>query len=395
MIKIMFLGAAGFQLAPIEYAKSKGYYVITCDNRPDNPGHKLSDKSYNVSTIDKEEILEIAIEENINGIMTYGSDVSAPAVAYVCSKLNLPGPSELSVETLVNKNKFRQAIDQSINYKEFNSFSEALEHCRQRSKPFVIKPIDSAGSKGISFIEKYEGIPEAINYAFVNSISKVIIVEDYIEKKGKQVCGDGFMFEGKLKFIFFGDGHFYNDKNFLAPWGETFPSTSNPDTLVKSEKVIEEILNKCGYTSGPFNVDLFIDNNNKPFINEIGPRNGGNFIPQVTKLATGVDMIEASVEYCYDNTFEFNPTSSPDGRYVYSSYMIHSKENFNISGWTYKEKLKRHIVKETLFSDYISSVSKFNNGSKALGNLILRFESIDEMNELYKEINKQIVWSII
>jgi hypothetical protein len=74
--------------------------------------------------------------------------------------------------------------------------------------------------------------------------------------------------------------------------------------------------------------------------------------------------------------------------------MIHSKEDLNISGWDYKQKLKRHIIKETLFSDYISSVSKFNNGSKALGNLMLRFESIAEMNELYKEINKQVVWSI-
>tara|TARA_B100000085_G_scaffold282737_1_gene311893 strand:- start:1417 stop:2400 length:984 start_codon:yes stop_codon:yes gene_type:complete len=326
--------------------------------------------------------------------MTYGSDVSAPAVAYVCDKLNLPGPAQSTVETLVNKNKFRQVINQSINYKEFTIFSEALDYCRQRSKPFVIKPIDSAGSKGITFIEKYEGIPEAINYAFVNSISKVIIVEDYIEKKGKQVCGDGFMFDGKLKFIFFGDGHFYDDKNYLAPWGETFPSTSDPNILVESEKVIENILNKCGYHSGPFNVDLFIDSNNKPFVNEIGPRNGGNFIPQVTKLATGVDMIAASVEYCYNKTFEFKPTSTPDKRYVYSSYMIHSKEDLNISGWDYKQKLKRHIIKETLFSDYISSVSKFNNGSKALGNLMLRFESIAEMNELYKEINKQVVWSI-
>ena len=168
----MFLGAAGFELAPIEYAKSKGYYVITCDNRPDNPGHKLSDKSYNVSTIDKKEVLKIAIKENINGIMTYGSDVSAPAVAYVCHKLNLPGPAQSTVETLVNKNKFRQVINQSINYKEFTIFSEALDYCRQRSKPFVIKAIDSAGSKGITFIEKYEGIPEGINHAFVNSISK-------------------------------------------------------------------------------------------------------------------------------------------------------------------------------------------------------------------------------
>lgn len=42
----MFLGAADFQLAPIRYAKQKGYEIITCDNRPSNPGHKLATQSF-------------------------------------------------------------------------------------------------------------------------------------------------------------------------------------------------------------------------------------------------------------------------------------------------------------------------------------------------------------
>ena len=50
MIKtIAFLGAGGTQTSPIEYAKNKGYKVITFDNIPSNPGHVLSDMSYNIS----------------------------------------------------------------------------------------------------------------------------------------------------------------------------------------------------------------------------------------------------------------------------------------------------------------------------------------------------------
>ena len=55
--KILFLGAAPSQIPPIEYAKSQGYYVITCDYLPENPGHKLADEYYNVSTTDKEAVL--------------------------------------------------------------------------------------------------------------------------------------------------------------------------------------------------------------------------------------------------------------------------------------------------------------------------------------------------
>ena len=83
MVKIMFLGAAHFQLAPIIYAKSQNYFVITCDNNLNNPGHYIADKSYNISTLEKEQILNVAIKEKINGVLSYGSDISAKTVSFV------------------------------------------------------------------------------------------------------------------------------------------------------------------------------------------------------------------------------------------------------------------------------------------------------------------------
>ncbi len=81
MKKLLLLGAATFQIPPIKYALDRGYYVITCDNVPENPGHKLAHKSFNTSTTDMEGILSIARQEDIDGIMTFGSDVSAPTAA--------------------------------------------------------------------------------------------------------------------------------------------------------------------------------------------------------------------------------------------------------------------------------------------------------------------------
>ena len=62
----MFLGAACYQVPSIKYALSKGYYTITCDNRKEIPGHKIADKSYFVSTRDKEAVLRIAKNEKID-----------------------------------------------------------------------------------------------------------------------------------------------------------------------------------------------------------------------------------------------------------------------------------------------------------------------------------------
>ncbi|MBQ5658371.1 MAG: hypothetical protein IIV02_02440, partial [Peptococcaceae bacterium] len=42
-----------------------GYYVITCDYLPSNPGHQFAHEYYNVSTTDKEAVLALALPHAI------------------------------------------------------------------------------------------------------------------------------------------------------------------------------------------------------------------------------------------------------------------------------------------------------------------------------------------
>ena len=105
--KILFLGAAPSQIPPIKYAKSQGYYVITCDYLPENPGHELADEYHNVSTTDKDAVLELAKKLEIDGIVAYASDPAAPTAAYVAEKMGLPGNPYDSVLILARKDLFR------------------------------------------------------------------------------------------------------------------------------------------------------------------------------------------------------------------------------------------------------------------------------------------------
>ena len=79
--KILFLGASTQQIPPINYALKQGYYVITCDYFPNNPGHKLAHESHSVSTTDKEAVLVLARRLKIDGIVAYASDPAAPTQA--------------------------------------------------------------------------------------------------------------------------------------------------------------------------------------------------------------------------------------------------------------------------------------------------------------------------
>ncbi len=86
--KILILGATENQVKLIKTAKNEGYYVIVCDWTNDNPGIKLADKHYQVSTLDREAVLEVAKKENIDGVIS-NSEPAMENVSYIAEKLNL------------------------------------------------------------------------------------------------------------------------------------------------------------------------------------------------------------------------------------------------------------------------------------------------------------------
>ena len=113
MKRVLMLGGSNFQIPIIKKAKEMGLYVITCDYLPDNPGHKFSDEYHNVSTTDKEGVLELAKSLNIDGIVCYASDVSAPTAAYVAEKMKLPSQPYNSVYLLTHKDLFRKFLKEN------------------------------------------------------------------------------------------------------------------------------------------------------------------------------------------------------------------------------------------------------------------------------------------
>ena len=138
----------------------------------------------------------------------------------------------------------------------------------------IVKPVDSSGSKGVTKLSFSAENASNIKFAFDNAIqfskSKQIIVEELINKNGNQICGDGIIVNGKVIFIGYGDGHYYDENNYAnAPFAESFPSKHDNLFLKKCTDKIETILCKVGYFDGIFNIDV-LNHNQEPFIVEIG-----------------------------------------------------------------------------------------------------------------------------
>lgn len=217
MKKILLLGGSAQQVVAIETAKKLGYYTILCDFRDDNPGQFVADKFYLVSTTNKEAVLNVAEREKIDGILAYASDPAAPTAAYVAEKMGLPGSPYKSVDILCNKDKFRTFLSENDfctpTAKGYDSIEEALFDLNNHyyKFPVIVKPVDSSGSKGVGQINNIEEAKSKLKYAMNFSRGKKIIVEEFVEKFGYQIAGDGLSIDGKLVFRYFANDHFNSE----------------------------------------------------------------------------------------------------------------------------------------------------------------------------------------
>lgn len=383
MKKLLVLGGTYFQVPAIEYAKNQGYYVITCDYLPDNPGHKYADEYHNVSTTDKDAVLELAKKLCIDGILCFASDPAAPTAAYVSEQMNLPGNPLHKIELFGEKHKWRNFLAEhgfnTPKAKSYRSLKELLDDIWEY--PVMVKPVDSSGSKGVTKVLSKDGLKEAFYYALEFSRAKEIIVEEFIERVGPQIGGDGFFGEDKLDFVCLGDQVVDEAVNPYVPCGMTFPAKLSKDLFEKIKNELERAILLSGMKNLSFNLEVMIDKKGRIFLMEIGPRNGGNCIPEVIHNYTGVDMVALAVEAAMGKTIPIKPQVNDK---LYAYYALHSDEEGVYKGYSILPSFKGKVTKSYIFKEEGDQVGRFHGSNETIGILLLEFNSYLEMNTFFK-----------
>lgn len=391
--KILFLGGSKQQIPAIEYAKSKGYYTILCDYLLDNPGQYVADKFYCKSTTDKEDILNVAIGNKIDAIVAYASDPAAPTAAYVGNKMGIPSNPYKSVEILSKKDLFRKFLEENgfncPTAKSFTSYEEAFKNIDIFRFPIMIKPIDSSGSKGVSRIEKREEFKESFENALDNSREKVVIVEEFIKRShNEMIGGDAFIINGDVVYFGLLNSHRDFDANEFVPVGTSFPIFMDEEKINKVKQEVQKVVDKLDMKMGALNLELMFDEEDNLYIIEIGPRNGGNMIPDLLKMSTGVDLIGATVEVALGN-FNLNLDKFEEKKF-YSTYVIHSKKSGILEDIIFSDEIKENIIKKVMYKKKSDNIEIFDGANKALGILFLKYNSLDELKYKMDNMNKLI-----
>lgn len=395
MKKILLLGGSAQQVIAIKTAKNMGLYTVLCDYLSDNPGQYSADKFYLVSTTDKDAVLDVAKKENIDGILAYASDPAAPTAAYVAEKLGLPGNPYKSVEILSNKHLFRKFLNdnnfftpKAKSYSDINSAYEALKY-NEFNMPVITKPVDSSGSKGVGKISNIETSLPLLEDAMNKSRCKKIIIEEFVEKYGYQIAGDGLSINGKLIFRCFANDHFNQKcKNPFVPIAASFPYNMTADIHNKIHSEIQRLLTLLNMKTSTYNFDIRIDKDYNVYLMEIAPRDGGNYIPQVIKYATGIDLVECSVKAAMGMDISDIKSTPQNGFWAY--YAVHSLKDGILDNIEFSENVKKHIVENHIIAKKGDTIHTFIGANSTLGILIMKFESMAEMLNMIDNSDKWI-----
>ena len=393
MKKVLLLGGAEQQIVAINTAKRLGLFTILCDYLPNNPGKYHADKFYLISTTDKEEVLRVARIEEISGIIAYASDPAAPTAAYVAEKMGLPTNPYKSVEILCNKDLFREYLkERGYNVPHSRGYSnrqQAIDEIKTLNFPVIIKPVDSSGSKGITVLHSKYGAAKAIDFAFSFSKTHRIIVENYIEKKHPYLIGgDIFISNGSVILWGLMNCHRDNQVNELVPVGKSYPLLLSDQDLKAVKKTLQKLISDLGIKFGPMNVELIVDNLNRVFLIDIGPRSGGNMIPDLLGVIFNCDLVEMSLKSAIGQPDNYCIIRS-DKEYL-ASYNLHSKRNGVLNRIEFTPKIKKYIIGKRIYKKKGDEVHFFSNASDALGIIFLQFPDKKTMLEIEDHMNEYV-----
>ena len=388
MKKLMLLGGSRYLMPVIEIAHKLGLYVITCDYLPENVAHKYSDEYLNISIIDKEAVLKAAKEHHIDGIMSFACDPGVATAAYVAEEMELPFQgSYKATEILQDKGLFRQFLTEHgfncPHAKRYEDKKEPFKDIDFFTWPVIVKPTDSAGSKGVTKVDRPEKLAEAIDTALGGAHNGAFIIEDFLTFEGHHSSTDPFTVDGELKFATYSDQLFDPEAdNPYTPAYIIWPSTMKQEHQETLTSEIQRLMNLLGMKTGIYNIESCVANG-KPYIMEVSPRGGGCKIAELQRLAYGVDLIEAEVRKAVGLLVGDIEQTECDG--CWCEMVVHARPGQSgiLKSVTVDDEIKEKYLKVIDLSakegDY---VQPFTGANMALGDMFFRFDSREELDEV-------------
>lgn len=386
MKRIMIVGGGYYQLPLIQKSVELGYYTIVVGISGNYPGYKYASKWINVDTFDKDAVLKVALEEQIDGIVLCGSDACMPTVGYVCDHMKLIGPSEQATINASNKALMKSCFTnygvRTALFEQISNIKEAELFAEKYNYPVVLKVVDSSGSRGISIVNNHEQLVSDFDVVFAETNKDYIIIEEFVS--GEEFGAQSFVRNGKLTFVMpHGDIVYHSATD--VPIGHYAPYEKGVDLIDDITEQLQKCVDALGIDNTAINAD-FILSNGKVYVLEIGARAGATCLPELVSNCYDFNYYEYLLKQCVGEEIDV------DFKYKYASLVetLISTECGIVSSIEIGN-MPSVVESYEIYPKEGDLVSMFKTAMDRIGTLILKGDSVTQLQELSPYIKNNII----
>lgn len=381
----MVLGGSRPVVPVISAARELGCRVVTCDYLPDNVAHRHSDEYRNVSVVDKEAVLAVARDLQPDGITSFAADPGAVSAAYVAEQLGLHFPASYEATiTLQDKGRFREFLAANgFNSPRAVTCSSVADAATVRDElpyPVIVKPVDSTGSKGVLRVDRPEQLGAAISESLEHSRGGSCVVEEFVDTEIRQFGGEMFVAGGEVASLILMD-QVFDDKypNPYVPCGHLIPSAAPAEAASATRADLSRLVTLLDLRDGIFNFELRLKPDGRVFIIEVTPRAAGNSLSEYLHVATGLDLVRASVQASLGEVPEGLGDPSDYGFWL--QHLLVGPEHGTLRSIDMDPAFEQQNVRQLItWVDPGGAVEPFISGGSPFGAMRLRFDTRAELD---------------
>ncbi len=390
MKKAAILGGGFDQIKLVQDFNNRGFETILFDYYENPPAKSISSKHHQVSTYDKDAVLDICKIEEISVIATISTDQPLLTAAYVSEKMDLYHPlTYAQALQLTNKEYMKNVlVNNGIPTPRHVVISSADDFLgiETLSLPIVVKPVDSSGSRGVAFVYSHKELKDSCELAFEQSRAGKVIIEEMVE--GIQVSVDALVVDGKVEVVLISDNSVFEEKPGLFR-KSTYPTAVGEKAIKQIESTVKASAGAFELKNCPLFVQFIVTQSDEVYVMELSARVAGGSKPYLVPLLTGVDIVNVYVSQLIGERPVFLKRVYPgffSCNYIWSDSpgTINNNEGM-------EELLKSNIVEQFgFFKRPGDRVAGRENGSDRIGFFYILDQNLPRIKKKTEQVDYQL-----
>ncbi|MEG0049458.1 MAG: carboxylate--amine ligase [Clostridia bacterium] len=292
--KLLLLGGSNGQLHAARRARERGICVILADYTEHPPAAQYADVHERCSTFDWEACLQAARSHRVDGVLAVGTDQPVLTAALIAQAMKLP--TAISVETALratNKRAMKEAFERfHIPNAPHRFVTREACDAGDLSAPYVLKPLDSQGQRGVLKLSGKADIAPALPATLSFSRLPEALLESYYPSD--ELTLSGWLHQGVLYPLTLTDRqHYPSERHIGVCVAHRYPSI-HKEVSDEANRLSLRVAQALGAREGPIYIQFLLGKQGL-VVNEAALRIGGAFEDVFIPRLTGFDILDAQL----------------------------------------------------------------------------------------------------